>query len=518
MDSNQKNFGKTYQSAMDEWAAQRDFLERSRNRLLHPPYDSPLPFRIFGYLLRLAVLLVIPAVVFLLILRKHGKSEEFSEMLQEEAGRYLAASELTAIGAGWSAGGELKFQTIRATGSADSFFNRLEAKNVTGHIPIPRVFRKAWALDRVKLGELHVELRSGAAGTATRALQEEDILAPAQRSPRTGMLLEPRGMRQPVVLQAGYGVNPDFTQLTIREFDATLATITWGTSPSTRGAIQNAQTNLARNAGGDWVMRARNGHFTLGWLREVGLENLSVVIGKDDAQVNTLKLRAPGGGTVDIKGRVILGDVPLIEGRAEISDTSIQPFLPAGIGDYFEARATGTIQLSGSVNRATGVQTDTDFTFSEGRVRAVPILRSLQVLTGVDEFYNLPVRSGRVRVIHGGSESHGGGIVLTVRELDLDCGPLVRITGDFRYERRIVNVLNPEGVMQASEEDVISGAIRVGVSDEAAAKIQPEIAEKYLSPSDGGFRWIEIPVKTDAHGFSKEIADELLIENRKYRP
>ena len=66
---------------MNEWASQRNFVQDSRSRLLHPPYDASPGMKVFGYLIRLLAAALVPAVAYVFFLNSYTSGADFNKLL-----------------------------------------------------------------------------------------------------------------------------------------------------------------------------------------------------------------------------------------------------------------------------------------------------------------------------------------------------------------------------------------------------------------------------------------------------
>ena len=93
MDQPKRPSEKSYSDVMNEWAAQRNFVNVDRSRLFHPPHDAGPGAKLFGYLIRIALVTVLPAGIYLVLLGLHVQSKEFNTMISTGIARTLYSSE-----------------------------------------------------------------------------------------------------------------------------------------------------------------------------------------------------------------------------------------------------------------------------------------------------------------------------------------------------------------------------------------------------------------------------------------
>lgn len=501
---------KTYSDVMNEWAAQRNLLNADRNRLLHPPFDAHPVARFFGYVVRIALVTIVPAGIFFALLLSHLGSREFNEMLSAGTARTLGAEKAVTQGSRWKFSGMLSMQSLKATGGSDAFYSQLEARNISTRVAFPALFRRAWILPRISLGELSIAFRSGGLGKVPfYPLDDDGISLPATggaraaEPPKTGAVIRPPGG----LLRAGYGVDPDFSSLRINEMQTARLNATWGSLPATSGALTGLQTNFTRSTTG-WVISGNGGEFRQGWLDGLRVDQLSVKLGAAEAVIDGAALTRPGGAKGTFTGRLTYGEVPEVEGVMQLEDLAFEELVPPAAAGLFKAVGKGRLKFSGSVNRTTGIRMEGELEVQSGRMAALPVLKALNQLTGEDQFRLLSIRSGRVRFVSSGGEGHGGQLV-EVKEIEADCGPLLRLNGNLRHEN-IFEIGDLSG-KEAANRLAVTGVIRMGLSAIVTARLKPAVVERFLKKEDSGWAWLEIPVEGPLTPvFTRELAAEIL--------
>lgn len=494
---------------MNEWAAQKNFVNADRSRLLHPPYDASPTAKVFGYLMRISLVTVVPAGIYLALLNSYVGSGEFNTMISNGIAQTLGAEKAEGRGAQWKFDGMLTMRSLKATGAPGAFYEALEGRNIGTRIPVGGLFKKDWVLHRVSLGELSIALRSGGLGKVPLyQIEEDDVTLPSggaaePGSPKTGALAQ-SGTR---VLRAGYGIEPDFKAMTINAVQTARLNATWGAGPATSGALTGMQTDFTRTGGG-WVISGNGGEFRQGWLDGMKVEKVSVKLGDGAAVIDEAVFTRTGGGKGTFKGRLTLGEQPELDGTMQWEGVALQDLVPVAAAGLFTAEVRGAIKLSGSVNRTTGIRMEGDLELLSGRVPGLPVLKALHQLTGEDQFRLLTLRSGRIRFVSEGDEGHGG-LRVEVKEFEADCGPLARLKGTLRHQqiREVGNLSGKDAVDRVQ----VTGVINLGLSPTVTARLKPAVLERFLKKDDSGWAWLEIPVDGPVNNnLSKALAAELL--------
>lgn len=506
---------KTYSEVMNEWAAQRHFVQANRSRLLHPPYDAHPAMKVLGYLGRVGVVLLLPLMVYGYLVYKHMRSPEFNKMISQGLATSLHAEEVKTRQARYSINGVLGMKALVAKGGPEAVYDRLEARNMGTRLPLTSVFRREWVLGRVSVDDLSVSLRSGGVGTVPLYElkgdeDEEDVLLPSlpKGAPRTGAVAR----REAPVLRAGLGISPDFAALRINGLQVARLHLTWGSGPTTAGGVTGMQTDLARGAGG-WTMSGSGGEFRQGWLEGLKVDRLAATVGADRLVIEEARFSRAGGGKLRLVGSMTLGEMPLLEAELGLVGVPVQDLVETSLGGLFTAEAAGSLRLSGSVNRSAGIRMEGSLDLSAGRVIGLPLLKALHQLTGEDQFRQLSLRSGTVEFFTEGSPEHGGQIV-EIKKLEVDCGPLARIRGTYRQEQQR-GTLTANGAL-SSERLQVSGQFQLGVPAQVTAHFKPGVAARFFKPGADGWVWVDLPVKGPVNrSFTEEVAAELLQANQE---
>ena len=492
---------------MNEWAAQRNLVNADRSRLLHPPFDAHPVARFFGYLMRLGVVTLVPAAMYFLLLGLHLRSKDFNDLLSHGLGDGLKAVNTETRGAQWKPDGILSAKSLKAVGSPEAFYEVLEARNLGTRIPFLHLFRREWILPRVSVGELSIALRSGGLGKVP--LYEMDDEAPELPSggpaevPKTGAVGGP-----PLpAMRAGYGVSPDFKLLKINALQAARLNATWGSAPATSGAVAGMQTVITRTARG-WVISGNGGEFRQSWLDGMRVEKLAVRLEGAEAVIDQAVFTRAGGGKAGFTGRMTLGEQPELAGVMQWEEVALQDLVPVAAGGMFTARANGSVKLTGSVNRSTGIGMEGELQLLSGRLTALPVLKALHQLTGEDEFRLPGIKSGWVQFKTSGSEN-GVGLVVEVTGCIAECGPLLRLKGTLRYE-----LTREPGTIdgrQPPEQLKLTGVFQLGISAGVIARLKPAVLERFFVKDTGDWAWLEIKLDGPVTpSLTKKLAAEIL--------
>ena len=222
-------------------ADQRYLINRMRNRILHPPFESPWYGKVFGYAWRVGLALMIVGVASYGLLKKKLGSRGYRGVLAEEiSARYHATNVFCGKAYSPMLSRSCVVSSVTADGADGSFFKKLSAKNLQFDLGF-QFIRTDWTIDLLNIGELSLDLRTGGVEPVI-ATPEEHLspkVDPADRAVipefKTGRVEKKPG----TLLTAGFGIRPDFNELNINAYEATNFSLTWGFSTTTEGGLRN---------------------------------------------------------------------------------------------------------------------------------------------------------------------------------------------------------------------------------------------------------------------------------------
>ncbi|HEX2746901.1 MAG TPA: hypothetical protein VHM91_02795 [Verrucomicrobiales bacterium] len=478
--------GKSYNEVMNEWAAQRSFLQRAGSGLLRPGFGVTGYARVWGWVWRFFLLVTIPLGVYAIILKLYGMSGEFTGQLSSQIKSRYGADHATFARTRWNVNGSFYSDGLKLRGAAGSFFHEMNFESLSTSIPLSEVFKADWHLKSVDTVKGTVSLRSGGAGKV--AVRE--------------------GVTQ--LLTAGWGIKPDFSKLVVDRYKADKLTLTWGGTPATSGGFADSATTLTRNEAG-WELLALGGTFYQGWFDDVRLLGAKVQIGSGRAVIEKAEFLIPGGGAGSLTGSITLGEDPELDAVARLENTPFQQFLPEFFRPYVTAVCNGTIKLSGSTNRTTGILMDTNLTIQSGTVSGVPLFRALELATGETHVAQPAISGGRVHFTSQGTQENGG-LLVEANDVQIDCGTTLKIALTIRHERKQVQASNAREAAHVGDSLSLTttGTLRIGLPPETLAKLKPSIRQEFFTREDQGMHWMEAPYRMEDGEFTKDTADRII--------
>ena len=390
MDSEQSQ---NFNERLSQWVANQGFWFQIRYSMSGSGMKGQAMFHLLRLGARLLMLLLVVAVGIWIYLMKRSDSTQFNNRLQEDLQAGLSASKLE-LARGPNVRGHLEFSRLVAEGGDATFFSTLEARNISCQMGLLDGLVGIWKPGIISIARLNLDLRSGA-DDAESARQLAD--AWFRKS----------------------------AQIEVNAFKVADATIRWGYSERTQGAIESSVLNMQRTETG-WRMNFQGGLFHQNWLSKLEIVHLVVVCDADGLVVEKAELRQ-GEATVDFSGlRLIGGERPQVEGIVKIRGLALASILPPAPMIFLEGSISGDFRVFGSTNSADGIGFEGQVVMAGKDVislrEQIYLLKALSVVDYSREYRRVDFREGsfHVKTIHGGME---------LSEVKLKAGDLFTLEG-----------------------------------------------------------------------------------------
>ena len=485
---------RSYSQAMRDYDAEKKFLRKIRHRAFHPDADSPVIFQLTGYFIRFVILLVIFGAILFLRNRKYFNGEGFTTEVQQEVDHYLGGEESEMEKVFWK--NDQMLSAYKATGGTHAFFQSIDLRRVTAKSTWrDLLLDNGWKLDQVEIGVAHLTLKAGPSLGASEA--------------------KPDRLRRSSWLSA----SPDFSKTRFGEIKIHEANFDWGPIWTSKGGLTKSSGTIKRTLG-DWKLALSGGVFSQNWLHNLQMAPGSLL----NVSVDGGKLHIAGGeftlgkaGRVSISGFVQLGEIPDYNFKVSMKTIDLVDIVPEEFRPNIAGFADFELQVTGSPNRSDGVIFEGDMVMVEGgRLREVPILTTLSVITPRSEMRSMPIRSGsrlkfktRQGVLTVSSMNiQGGGAAIGVtgfKRADGEVLDYARMLGSFSYQMdtsKLDESLILDPIKKSLEEDIeeegpeigFQGSVRIGMPWELLGK-EEEYRDKHFTQDENGYGWIAIPIK-----------------------
>ncbi|MFT4638910.1 MAG: hypothetical protein ACI8T1_002233 [Verrucomicrobiales bacterium] len=502
---------KSYAQAMREHEEEKKFLRKIRHRAFHPDYESPVLFRLAGYLVRLVILIVVVALVLFVRNRKYFNGEGFSESLKTEFDYFVDGEESTLPQVIWK--NDQMLISYAAKGGPRAFFREIDLQRITARAKwSDLMLNDGWHLQHVEIGDAVVRLKAGLSSEAASASEER------------------------IHTSSWFNATPDFNQTRFGEITLHNASFEWGPYWTSMGSLKGCSGTMQRKLG-NWSLSLGNATFTQNWLRDLTMftnKPMSVELKDDKIAISNAEFKLGDDGKVIINGIIQLGETPEFDLKVSMKYVDLTDIIPEMFHLVVAGLADIEMTITGSPNRSDGMIFEGEMTMVQsGRLRDIPILRTLSVITPRTEMRLMPIRSGstlKFKTRQGlltvpEINFQGGGAAVNAAGFKTDDGEVLdfaRIVGGFTYQMDTSTLdesLKLESIKTAIEEDVeeagpevgFKGGIRIGMPWALLGK-EEAYREKHFTPDKLGYGWIDARLEGTLDEITKEQSKVMDIE------
>ncbi|MDB6077536.1 MAG: hypothetical protein JWO82_1283, partial [Akkermansiaceae bacterium] len=352
-------------------------------------------------LVRCALIAVVAAGCFGIYLFKRTNSRAFQEGLDAKVGSALGAKEAKIQDFGRS-GGEFKIRQLAAEGTAETFYNRLDASLIQFKTGLLGGVTGPWDAGTIRVDQLNMNLKAG----ADSAAEAEAIGKSFVKS------------------------YPDFTFSSLDVKDASLV---WGFTAaerqnrgfSTQGRIDNSHLKAVRGNNG-WHLEFEGGTFTQNWLEKADIQTLVMDCNADGIRVTEASLKLDQTATITISDlEITAGEKPQVSGRLKISHLDVRHIIPDAVREYMEGSISGEFKVSGSTNTAEGIVMEGEVKLDRDVIcmrERLPLLKAMSVLDNYHTYRKVEFNDGGFRLKTSAQK-------INISAVDLKAGDLMMLKG-----------------------------------------------------------------------------------------
>lgn len=429
-----------FNERLSQWVANQGFWFQIRYSLSASGTKGTAMFHLLKLGTRLLIFLLVVAAGGWVYLFKLTGTKKFNEGFKTSLQQGFSATEVELKGFSRSRG-QLGITRLTFQGGNQTFFTSLEAKNIRCKMGLLDGIAGIWDTGTVSISLLDMELRAGA-----------DDPESAQ-----------------AFAKAIFGKSSKVVINTLEVADATLR---WGYSDRTRGAIENSVLKVQRTESGMKLV-FKGGTLSQNWLNK--LEIVSLVIACDSDGVTFEKAEFQQGlGTVDLSGiKVVGGERPAIQGTAKIRKLALEDIVPLALRSFIEGSISGDFHVSGSTNSTEGVGFEGQITLdgqdSIAIRERIHLLKALSTVDFVRGYHRVDFREGSLHLKTG-----GGG--MEVSNVNLKADDLFTLDGKMQ-----VRLPTPEETKAAATKSSLAGGSPLFNGEDAEAD------ELTTKPEDSDF-------------------------------
>ena len=319
MDSEQLN---NFNERLGQWVSNQGFWFQIRYSMSGSGFKGRAMFQLLRLGFRLLIFLLLVAVGVWIYLIKRTDSIRFQTRMRDDLLSALSASEVEMRG-GKRTQGQFEVTRLAAQGGADTFFTTLEARNIRFKMRLFDGLVGIWHPGIISIARLDLDLRAGTDDAESARKLSEALFRRSRK-------------------------------IDVNAFEVADATVRWGYSDRTEGAIESCIMNVQRTESG-WRMTIKGGLFHQNWLSKLEIVNMVVACDENGLVFEKAELKQ-GESTVSFSGlRVTGGERPQVAGTAKIRHLSLEGILPEGARPLVEGSLSGDFRVFGSTNSADGI-------------------------------------------------------------------------------------------------------------------------------------------------------------------
>lgn len=387
---------KNFNERLSQWVANQGFWFQIRYSMVGSGSKGALMFQLLSISFRIMIFLLIVAAGTGIYLVKRLDGPKFKEKFRNSLQTGLGATE-SQMGKLTQLQGQLSISQFACKGGNDTFFSSLEARNIRCKMGILDGLSGVWDTGTVAISRLDIDLRAGADDPESAHQMAEAIFK-------------------------------KFPTTLIRTIEVADASIHWGYSDKTYGAIRGCNLKIIRN---DDQMKIliHGGTFSQNWLRKLAIVGIEAQCNREGVIFNKAEFKHENG-TVDFSGlKLIGGERPTANGLVKVRRLSIEDMLPSAFQSFIEGTFSGDFKVSGSTNNSDGIGFSGMVTLDGQDTiilrERIPVLKALSVVDYSRNYRRVDFREGSFQL-----KTTAGGLEIT--NVDLKAEELFTMTGTMR--------------------------------------------------------------------------------------
>lgn len=348
--------------------------------------------------LRVALLLLIGLVVFYAYLLRRPFAPSFGEGIRVVIEKGLNA-ESAEIGPTARKEGILELSSLEMVGSEGTFFDSLSARNIKTRMRVTAGILGLWRGDSINVERLAMKVKSG-----SETLDADRVF---------GVIF-------------GSVERFDFDRVEIED-----ASIAWGYSTSTAGAIKNTKLSAKRSASG-WKLKMLGGTFSQNWLRDMRVEALELDVSKAGIKIVEAQF-GKGDGRITLSGTV-KGPIvnPQVDAKGMMEGFPLKGCVQPEVAAVLQGRISGAVKLGGSPYGSSGITVSVQVDLGpEDEIIVTDEVELLDVISLVDRYRSYK----KVRFRTGGFTMETGRNVAVFTGINLSAKDHVQLEGEFMSRR-----------------------------------------------------------------------------------
>ena len=370
-----------------------------------------------------------------------------------------------------------------ATGSAESPFSRLEARDLRATISTGAIWDRIWQVDEVKVARLFLDLSSASPRAASLPATAD---TPSGGSSSGGILSS---------------LLPNRT--VVKGVDVDQFGFLWNNperSAEARGIkvhIKPAETNSFFLASG------QGGTLALSMLPDapVTLHHFEASLQGDEFTLDELTAEA-AGAEITTEGLLITGDRPSLDIKGTVSALDLARVLPEDWLKRLHGKVSGLVRVTGDPREFDRLLWCGSANLREALLEGLPLLHVIARKTRNESFMRLNLKEART---HFTRTAEGGWLL---EKLTVDAPGLLRLKGGASAA--------PDGALQGELLlGIVPGTLRYLAGAEQSVFLpldQLVVTQReraLITPDDSGLRWTRLQLRGTLENPREDLADRL---------
>lgn len=408
---------KNFNERLSQWVAHQGFWFQIRYSMSSSGTRGRALFHALNLSFRLLIFVLVATAATWVYLVKQADNPKFQNAIRLSLETGLSANESQLRGFS-QIQGRLGISRFACQGGKDAFFTTMEARNIRCQMGLLDGLRGQWNPGTILISKLDMELRAGSDDASSAQAISDAIFR-------------------------------KFPKVVVHTIEVADASLRWGFSDPTQGAIQNSELKILRYDGG-MKMVFRGGTFSQNWLRNLTIESLIVVCDSKGFTFEKAEFKQ-GTSVVNLTGiKVIGGERPTVIGLAKVRNIPLESVLPTAFRSFVEGTFSGDFKLSGSTNASEGIGFEGQVVLDGQDIislrERVHLLKALSVVDYSRNYHRVDFSEGSFQI-----KTTGGGLILT--DVNLKASDLFTLEGSMR-----VRLPTAEETKLAVEQTAKNGA------------------------------------------------------------
>lgn len=427
-----------FNERLSQWVANQGFWFQVRYSMSGSGMKGRAMFHLLRIGFRILIFLLLAALGTWIYLVKRTDYSSFSSKFQSELTEGLSATELEMRGFN-RLQGQLEIGRLAAEGGDSTFFSALEARNIRCKMGLVDGLVGIWKPGIISISRLDIDLRAGTDDAESAQKIAEAIFRKSDK-------------------------------IEVGSFEVADATVRWGYSERTQGAIEGSSMKMLRTGTG-WRLSFKGGTFRQNWLRNFEIVNLVVLCESGGLVFEKAEMKQRGG-SLDFSGlRLIGGERPQLQGTAKIRHITLEEVMPAAFRTFLEGSISGDFNVFGSTNTSDGIGFEGEVELDGAEIdekdpllkdsivlrERIHILKALSVVDYSRNYHRIDFREGtfQMKTLRGGME---------LTDVKLKAEDLFTLEG-----RMLVRLPTQDEIQSSMQRNKINDSSIFGSEDEAAA-------------------------------------------------